>query len=178
MHDGAVCISEPAFYDGGRMFGVCTIDPCECGLASYEVTAYSGTFHQIDHDVVESGYNDTCHVPVHAACLELCGKHPGKLPPKLAENLLCVDFDLLVRLVHEYEDTCDEWCMPEMLDEILSLKADYGALQSFNWVDEEQVPASEDDGAFVYNAKCCNKVRWHHLIHQPLPLRRYPLRWV
>jgi hypothetical protein len=160
-----LCISQPAGYLGARSFEIGTIEPCGWRLSAYEVCAYSIGFVLIDHDIIEPGDNESGHVPVHAACLKLYKRNFSDGPTTLAQSHRYVD--ALARMMYEYEGKCEELSQPEFFNEILELKADYGALQSFNWANEDQVPAADDFGAFVYDANCSNKVRYHHEYPHP-----------
>lgn len=155
-----VCISRPASRVGGRFFSIEAAEPCECGCSSIYPLAYSHVFVEEG----EAEENETCHLPVHAVCLELCGQHQRPQLPSgtcLSEDL---SMNTLGRLAIEYEELCQDFCGDEIQDDMLGLKADYGVLSSFEWMDEEQMPTSDGFGAFVYHAQCCNKVRLRKLM--------------
>ncbi|ERF75793.1 hypothetical protein EPUS_01623 [Endocarpon pusillum Z07020] len=102
--------------------------------------------------------NETCHLPVHAACLELCGQHQRGHLPLSAESLQDSSMGVLSRLAFEYEEQYQDFCGDKLHDGMLMLKADYGALECYEWMDDDQMPTMDDFGAFVYHASCTNKV--------------------
>lgn len=103
--------------------------------------------------------NETRHLPVHAACLELCKQHQRSQLPSSAESLEDSRMSVLSRLAFEYEEQYQDFCGDELQDDILLLKADYGALECYEWMDDDQMSTMDDFGAFVYHANCANKVR-------------------
>ncbi len=102
--------------------------------------------------------NESCHLPVHAACLELCGQHQRSQLPSPTEALEESSMDVLTRLAFEYEEQYHDVCGDELHDSIRMLKADYGALECYEWMDEDQMPTVDDFSAFVHHAECSNKV--------------------
>jgi hypothetical protein len=109
------------------------------------------------------------HLPVHDACLELCAQHQRAQHQRTqqaakTESSEHLSVTVFKRLVSEYEDIGPSFKRDNLQGELQMLKADYGALKSFEWMTKVRMPKAAGLGTFVYHAKCCNKVRFCHFV--------------